>query len=664
MSYLKWKIGDTAKGHIKIEDICEGGLGRVYIGYCIRRQIDVVIKTIKEDKWIQHNMANFWQKYKEHILKDMPPSNGITSPAEYLYFIFFREARLTCQAHGHPALVRGSNMWWTDEGQPFYECEYVKDAQSLEEFKKKVERLGALQLANIALQFCNGMIFITEEMLRRFNEKHPENVATGFVHRDIKPSNLLIDQKNQIKIIDLGLAKFVQWRTASDYVCDINIKPCTIAYASPEQLIDSRIIEPSSDIYSFGATLFELAGGDITELHYMTRKGEIQYPSHLPYEFTQILDKCLREKSVERYQDFRELKKALVKFIKGVKEGRILVPDGLCCERCGFIWPLAGEPMAYPSAAHSPSSIQEPVSMKFVIIPEGPFQKGCREDHMQKLIKRIGQNPYKNEHLKEVVLPDFEISIYTVTNKQYLDFILATKYERVPSHWSWPPRLNGLPFSEEWIDLPVVNVSYYDAEAYCRWAGCRLPTGDEWEKAARGMDSRLYPWGNEYSHSFCNSAESGNGRPIAVYEMPEGRSPYGCYHMTGNVLEWVNEPHPESSDYHYLRGGCWAVSCEVLGPPFFHYVAARKDATTVGGQGNVLGFRCVRDVRSTSESKAVAGGRDRRPSGISDNMQMSAFDMKRERCPVCGGEARPFDVRSIKVPEKNLFSWRGYFDLP
>ena len=192
----------------------------------------------------------------------------------------------------------------------------------------------------------------------------------------------------------------------------------------------------------------------------------------------------------------------------------------------------------------------------------------------------------------------------------------------------------------------MVNVSYKDAVAYCEWAGLRLPTGDEWEKAARGPDGLLYPWGNQYDSALCNSAESGHRRPVSVDQYPEGKSPYGCLQMVGNVFEWVDEPHPRSSSYKYLRGGCWAVSCEVLGIPFVHYVAAIEDAVDMGGQNDILGFRCVREVEAEEETTLVS-------SGIAEV----------EQCPLCGGGFKRFDVRGVKIPERNIYTWSGFFDI-
>jgi len=147
---------------------------------------------------------------------------------------------------------------------------------------------------------------------------------------------------------------------------------------------------------------------------------------------------------------------------------------------------------------------------------------------------------------EEVELPEFWIGRAPVTNGEYARFVAETGREP-PHHWKgkMPPK--------KIADHPVVNVSWDDATAYAKWAGGRLPSEEEWEKAARGTDGREYPWG-EWTEGCCNSQEAGIGRttPVGQYS-PQGDSPYGCVDMAGNVWEWTASEHEQGG--RVTRGG-------------------------------------------------------------------------------------------------------------
>ena len=142
---------------------------------------------------------------------------------------------------------------------------------------------------------------------------------------------------------------------------------------------------------------------------------------------------------------------------------------------------------------------------------------------------------------------DYFLMKYPVTNAQYNQFVKATGC-RTPLFWP-----NGT-YRDEKANHPVVGVSYYDALAFCAWAGqitglpIRLPTEPEWEKAARGVELRLFPWGNEWSKEACNTSEGKLKGTTAVDSFsPQGDSPYGIADMGGNVQEWCSSlygPYP------------------------------------------------------------------------------------------------------------------------
>lgn len=194
-----------------------------------------------------------------------------------------------------------------------------------------------------------------------------------------------------------------------------------------------------------------------------------------------------------------------------------------------------------------------------------------------------GEFIYGEEGRKEVISKPYQIDIYPVTNGQYEKFIKDNGY-RNNEYWSTEGRKWR---DEEKIELPgywenadfndpeqpVVGVSFYEAEAYAKWAGKRLPTEKEWEKAARGEDGRIYPWGNEFDKEKCNSEESGIGKTTRVTVYPGGVSPYGCHDMAGNVWEWCSDLYEKDGSARVSRGGSWdfgAFRCRASSRYFNH----------------------------------------------------------------------------------------------
>lgn len=227
-----------------------------------------------------------------------------------------------------------------------------------------------------------------------------------------------------------------------------------------------------------------------------------------------------------------------------------------------------------------------------VLITAGTFLYGSREDD---------KGAFSNEKPQRVIdLPAFYMDVFPVSNRQYADFL----NNRKPSNR----------MLEEWIDLkgergkercrikvkwknyelekgfenhPVIFVSWYGAQAYAKWAEKRLPTEQEWEKAARGTDGRTYPWGNSFDNTLCNSAENKLEGTTPVDNYYEGESPFGCYDMAGNVWNWTSSPYEKAKKNYVLRGGSWFSNRNIC------RCAARYHSLPFFTVNNI-GFRCAR----------------------------------------------------------------------
>jgi formylglycine-generating enzyme required for sulfatase activity len=201
---------------------------------------------------------------------------------------------------------------------------------------------------------------------------------------------------------------------------------------------------------------------------------------------------------------------------------------------------------------------------------------------------------------QEMELPTFFIDQFEVANAEYAQFVEATGY--VTGAEEAGTKRNWRTYYEEGKDNhPVVKVSYADAEAFCEWMGKRLPTEFEWEKAARGPDGLVYPWGDSMDSNRVNGKESGVRGTTAAGSFSSGASPYGVEDLSGNVWEWTSSPflaYPGSThedpfyspDLRVTRGGGWFDEPRQLR-------GSNRSAAAVETANDDLGFRCVADSR-------------------------------------------------------------------
>lgn len=242
--------------------------------------------------------------------------------------------------------------------------------------------------------------------------------------------------------------------------------------------------------------------------------------------------------------------------LKGITTGRQAIEA--MWKRCGRGWhgeelPVDNATGARMIPVHDRRNVYvwdttKGVEIEMIGVPEGAFVMGSDD-----------QNAYDDEKPAHTrYLQHYYMALSPITWKEYLPFCDQTKHRR-PEFPNWMEALKSVPFSKdnvEWrkfMDHPVVNVSWHDCKAWCKWASLRLPTEAEWEKAARGTDARVYPWGDseptpekcvwldhpEYGGKSTAPVLGPDGLPVRV----DGLSPYGAADMAGNVWEWCEDAY-------------------------------------------------------------------------------------------------------------------------
>jgi formylglycine-generating enzyme required for sulfatase activity len=260
--------------------------------------------------------------------------------------------------------------------------------------------------------------------------------------------------------------------------------------------------------------------------------------------------------------------------------GRILPPDAEFPQWNTELGRLCKDAQTYP--ARSNLAVSRKDGTILVRIPAGEFEMGD------------GQDSDCPKH--KVTLSEYWIGVYCVTNRQYAKFVAETKH-RAPDNRVWQKAAKA--------DHPVTDVSWDDCDVYAKWAGLSLPTEAQWEKAARGPEGFLYPWGNEWDEKKCrNDKNKGSGTTAAVWEYPAGASGYGTQQQAGNVWEWcadwwdegyygkssAKDPGgPQGGSYRVFRGGSWSSGNASL------FRGASRSRGVPALRYGLQGFRLVRN---------------------------------------------------------------------
>jgi serine/threonine-protein kinase len=537
---------------------------------------------------------------------------------------FVQEARTAANLSGHPNIVPIFDIG-AENGLYYLIMQYV-EGEDLAKHLKRSQKISPNDAAKIICQVADALVWAS---------------AKGVVHRDLKPSNLYLDRNGRIIVLDFGIAKAADVPTVLTMATE---RLGTTYYMSPEQ-IRGEACDTRSDLYSLGVVFFELLSGRkpfegdsaraVELAHVQTAPPDLkELDPAVPDELAASVRKLLAKDPGERYQTPRELVDDLNQFGATHPSGPLsrfggpqpilprpvpppiapiespasapatkhsshtmlisaisLVSVMVIAAAAYLVFankkpnqPLANATIASPAAVPAPSHPKEKTDRLgeiMMLVPAGEFIFGNSTDP-------VSPNGQEMDNL-----PAFYIDETEVSNGNYKKFCDDTGHQ--------PPKYDT--FTTE-PDLPVTHVSYDDAAAFAHWIGKRLPSEKEWEKAARGTDGRIYPWGNAPWTDAPTSIQP-------VLSFPKRASPYGAYNMAGNVAEWTTQHFPAgpteiadmtktlgttkfSRDFRAIKGG-WFSS----GPDSARWwkTYQRRGWPRDNADSPFIGFRCITETK-------------------------------------------------------------------
>ena len=513
--------------------------------------------------------------------------NSVLDPGAYEQFV--TEAQLLARLR-HLHLTKVTDYFVADDGSQFLVMEYVPGHDIENELRTHPLGLDWRIVAGWGEIICDVLTYL---------HTHEPPI----IHRDIKPGNLRVTPDGTLMVIDLGIAKVQHPGTATQLAA----QAYSGGYSSPEQMLGQGT-DARSDIYSLGATLYHLLSGEMPlEAVHRLRGARLEplerLRSDVPTLMARAIDRAVSLEPAERPPSAQALALVFNRIAGAQAEAAVVAPVAVEAQPQAALiptTPVTGQtsraaaidatvPALQLRVEPRPENIIWPQDgREMVRIPAGPVV--------------IGSEGFDADEQPQhtVMLPAFLIDRFPVTCAEYARFVGASGHAP-PSYWGGaePPAAIE--------DHPVVEVSYEDARSYATWAGKRLPTEAEWEKAACWDADKaaayVYPWGDPWEPTQANTRDGGAGGtvPIGSYT-PQGDSPFGVAEMVGNTWEWTSSVYRrypydahdgrekgETSGLRVTRGGSWSCSSDVVR-------VANRNVAASGDADHELGFRCAADL--------------------------------------------------------------------
>ena len=616
-------LGRTIGNYEVLSPFGEGGMGELYLGRHSLLAREVVIKTIRTEDFNPRQIEHL----RERLEREAYIQSQLDHPNIVRVYDFIAVGETTCIVMEH---VPGRDL----RKMILAETGPIPADRAIRLFRQ------ILQAIDYAHHFAYS---------DKTGKKHQ-----GIIHRDLKPANILVTPTDLVKVTDFGIVKVRGVKGGTQ----IGFNPGTPEYMSPEQA-RGRDLDQRSDIYSLGIVFYEMLTGRVPfdsdgsgTSDYEIRRGHIEMPVPPLSRFNpdispgleQIVYKALEKSPDARFQSARQFIAAIDRFEMTGKSSSLnrdterhtvvqsgesrqdpraepSLSDTVISQTVvgGNTGPLP-HPLPTPTGTGMGRRLINAVALFLLVAAAGVgvwlFSRSGADDVAgsgespvavplgmisipggEFLMGRDNGNQYEAPAHKVEVGPFF-IDRYEVTNEDYDRFIRQTR-RNPPAHWRDGEYENGE------ATLPVVNVTWLEASAYCQWAGKRLPLESEWEYAARGRENRLYPYGDEWRPRFSNARETGLDKPQAVGSYPDGISPFGVADMAGNVAEWTESeyrPYPGSSakpddGNRIIRGGGFRV-------PAKEQTATDRFFDRPGISYDYVGFRCARDQAAATGRKS------------------------------------------------------------
>ncbi len=440
---------------------------------------------------------------------------------------FLQEARLAGNIQ-HDNVLSIYDFGEDDRQRPFMVMEYLRGVDLRHAIRDG--NLGDLSAKlRIALQVARALGYIH---------------TLDIVHRDIKPENIHLTSSGVVKLMDFGIAKAQGLSmTRTGYVMG------TPYYMAPEQVLGKNI-GPGVDIYAFGVLFFELlagvrpvAGDTVERIFYSILNEPLDLQpirESVPPAVSDLIARCTAKDIAQRPPNFEAVASEIERILSGAAapasppapSPETVAPTPAVPKPKSKLWIAVvlglallvaaavlvklllapgHSPAPQPTSAALPLSLSTPTG-DMVLVPAGPFLFGKEKT--------------------AATSPAFYIDKTEVTNSAYATFCKQASHQLPPN------------FPVDQPGNPVVNVTIADAREFARWAQKRLPSAREWEKAARGDQGRLFPWGDQRNTELANVRDNGT---VAKHEVmladgfQQGASPYGALNMVGNVWELVEE---------------------------------------------------------------------------------------------------------------------------